>query len=1107
MINKKLDNKSSVKLKSLLAKQESNDLTVFIIDKITYIREIIRNTIISIKSNKIIEIFSNNDTNLSISILNDLYEKTNDIQKKLQTSNTQKDFDTLLDLLQKIIDKLSLIICGFGTKYINDLLYICFGSEYKYIKIENPIIKAKYDLIQPYIKPIGYKIVNWKSSKTANNNTNNSNSINYCVNKITDETIIIEDAPTFECFDVDINTRLFYQKIYGIRVIIQNETLRKTIIINGIIEDIQLDCFTNLYIEHRKKEILELSVANPDEHKIIQNIVDTMSFKDVLIYGNEDIKKKLHMIITESNYVKNTKLDIIIKKFLDLDIYSQRSMLMNLLLYTIDDEIKHICYLLYELITVNTVDTSESNEQIYETLPFKIKSYFKDVIKYTIKNTTEITQKYDMNKITLEQQIYLLKANDSVKEKAMAKLKEIKGKSEDFGSKAKQYLDGLLKIPFHVYREEPILKKMKEFNIWYQAIASIIEKLFPTIGLIKKKKYTIIEIEQNIRYIEKFIDTNVLIYIEKILQTFGVKQITQLVKYINNYQKIKKENNMVIITKNQSKETQIKNIVDFLKENKITWIEIYDKLIQEYSKEVKPVVLSKTIYEMKVLQENTKSIDKMMDNIMNILDDSIYGHTHAKKQILKIIGQWMNGEQTGYCFGFEGSPGVGKTSLAKNGLAKCLTEADNSARPFSFIALGGSCNGSSIEGHGYTYMNSNWGRIVDILMESKCMNPIIYIDELDKVSKTENGREIIGILTHLIDSTQNDAFQDKYFSGIHLDLSKALFIFSYNDVEQIDHILLDRIHRIKFDNLSLKEKIIIMKIYILPEINDKMGFEDVVEISDEMIEYIIQTYTIEPGVRKLKEIVFDLYGEINLDILKHNFEKDTQEEIEKISIPIKLTIDLLENKYLKKYKKINEKKIHNKAEIGVINGLWANSLGRGGIIPIQSFYFPSATFLDLKLTGLQGDVMKESMNVAKTLAWNLTPDEDKKELLKYFEETKCQGLHIHCPEGAVSKDGPSAGTAITVSIYSLLNKKTIRNDVAITGEITLQGDVTEIGGLDIKITGAIRAGVKKIIYPKSNNRDFIEWRLKNDVSDSEMELEFIEVSNINEVFQHVFITE
>ena len=202
----------------------------------------------------------------------------------------------------------------------------------------------------------------------------------------------------------------------------------------------------------------------------------------------------------------------------------------------------------------------------------------------------------------------------------------------------------------------------------------------------------------------------------------------------------------------------------------------------------------------------------------NNLENAVHGHTNAKRQIERIIGEWMNGEQTGYCFGFEGPPGVGKTSLAKIGLTHCLKGDDGKHRPFSFIAIGGSSNGSTLQGHNYTYVGSTWGRIVDILMETKCMNPIIFIDELDKVSKSEHGKELIGILTHLVDGTQNESFQDKYFSGIDLDLSKALFIFSYNDAHLIDRILLDRIHRVKFESLSVKDKLTITNKYLLPEI-------------------------------------------------------------------------------------------------------------------------------------------------------------------------------------------------------------------------------------------------------------------------------------------------
>lgn len=380
-------------------------------------------------------------------------------------------------------------------------------------------------------------------------------------------------------------------------------------------------------------------------------------------------------------------------------------------------------------------------------------------------------------------------------------------------------------------------------------------------------------------------------------------------------------------------------------------------------------------------------------------------------------------------------------------------------------------------------------------METKCMNPIIYIDELDKVSKTEHGKEIIGILTHLIDPTQNENFQDKYFAGIDIDLSKALFIFSYNDPDQIDKILLDRIHRIKFENLSTEEKIVIVNKFILPELNTKMGFENIVNMDNDIIRFIIESYTNEPGVRKLKELLFDLYGEINLEILKAS-NSDIQE------IPITITKQNLEEKYLEKYKKIIEKSIPSTSEVGIINGLWANSLGMGGITAIHTLFFPSSTFLDFKLTGLQGDVMKESMCVAKTLAWNLTSDEIKKEWLSYFETTKCQGLHIHCPEGGISKDGPSAGAAITTAIYSLFNKIKIKNYIAITGEINLNGDILPIGGLETKINGGIKAGVRCFLYPKSNHKDYIDWKKNNEKPEN---ITFIEISNIKDIFEHVFI--
>jgi endopeptidase La len=501
------------------------------------------------------------------------------------------------------------------------------------------------------------------------------------------------------------------------------------------------------------------------------------------------------------------------------------------------------------------------------------------------------------------------------------------------------------------------------------------------------------------------------------------------------------------------------------------------------------------LVNVKEIEEKYNGINKYMTNVKQTLDKAVHGHDKAKKQIERIIGQWINGKQDGYCFGFEGPPGIGKTSLAKKGLSDCLKDENGVSRPFAMIQMGGDANGSSLHGHNYTYVGSTWGSIVQILIDKKCMNPIIFIDEIDKISKTEHGKEIIGILTHLLDPAQNDCFQDKYFSGIELDLSKALFILSYNDYEAIDKILLDRVHRVKFKSLTLEEKLVISNIHILPEVYEKMGLQGMIHFTNDILKFIIDEYTAEPGVRKLKEILFEIVGEINLDILK-NFETSYE-------IPINITIEDIKNKYFKDKQEMKHKKIHKEHKIGIINGLWANAQGKGGVIPIQSNWRPSEKFLHLHLTGMQGDVMKESMNVALTLAWNLTTIERRNEIWN-IQNHSSNGVHIHCPEGATPKDGPSAGTAITTTIYSLFNDKKIKYNIAITGEITLDGKVTEIGGLDLKFLGGIKAGVTEFIYPKENQKDYDSFMEKYKDDELTNGIKFHSVETIQEVFELVF---
>lgn len=478
-----------------------------------------------------------------------------------------------------------------------------------------------------------------------------------------------------------------------------------------------------------------------------------------------------------------------------------------------------------------------------------------------------------------------------------------------------------------------------------------------------------------------------------------------------------------------------------------------------------------------------------LKDVRQILDSSVYGHVEAKLQLERIFAQWINGEEKGAVLGLQGPPGTGKTSLAKLGLSQCLKDKNGNLRPFAFLAIGGAVNGSTLIGHNYTYVGSTWGKIVDILITSKCMNPIIFIDELDKVSTTENGREIISILTHLTDSTQNDDFEDKFFAGVKLNLSKALIIFSFNDIKLIDPILRDRITVIETKPLSLKDKIEIINKYMLPQICNDIGFSNnEILISDDIIKFIIETYTLEAGVRKLKEKIVELVREINLQ----RFYDDN------IVFPFNITKEFCE-KIFELKPKIKIKKIMDIPTVGVVNGLYANSAGLGGITTIQAIKFPSDKLFDLNLTGSLGDVMKESINYALKLAISLLPPKIKDEIM----ENKF-GIHLHCPEGGVKKDGPSAGAAITLALYSLLTNIPVNNKVALTGEIDLLGNVTAIGGLNYKLDGAKKAGVQLVLYPEENQDDINILRKENSELEDQ-DFSILSVSRIEQIFEKALL--
>ena len=291
------------------------------------------------------------------------------------------------------------------------------------------------------------------------------------------------------------------------------------------------------------------------------------------------------------------------------------------------------------------------------------------------------------------------------------------------------------------------------------------------------------------------------------------------------------------------------------------------------------------------ITDGIEKCSEFMENAKQTLDECVYGLNDAKMQIMQMIGQWItNPGALGSAIAIKGPPGTGKTSLVKEGISKIL------GREFSFIALGGTGDASFLEGHGYTYEGSMWGKIVQILMESKCMNPVIYFDELDKVSDTPRGEEIIGILTHLTDTSQNSQYHDKYFSEITFDLSKCLFIFSYNDESKVNPILRDRMYRIMTKGYEAKEKLIIAKDFLLPKIREQVAFkDDELIIPDDILTEIIKNDAItleEEGVRNLKRCLEIIHTKLNLFRLMKPEKNIFAKEIDmQITFPVTVTND------------------------------------------------------------------------------------------------------------------------------------------------------------------------------------------------------------------------
>ena len=433
-----------------------------------------------------------------------------------------------------------------------------------------------------------------------------------------------------------------------------------------------------------------------------------------------------------------------------------------------------------------------------------------------------------------------------------------------------------------------------------------------------------------------------------------------------------------------------------------------------------------------------------LNKASEILERDHYGLKDAKEKVLDYLAvKTLNPSMNGVILCLAGPPGIGKTSLVKS-------IAESMGRKFVRVSLGGVRDEAEIRGHRRTYVGSMPGKIMKAMKEAGTNNPVILLDEIDKMSNDFKGDPASAML-EVLDPEQNKNFEDHYID-MPFDLSKVFFVATANDLRNVSAPLRDRMDILQLSSYTEFEKLHIAKNYLLKQAQVENGLANIdIKISDKVMFKLIDEYTREAGVRNLKREIINICRKLAREVVQNNVKK----------FNLKAT-DL--EKYLGKAKFRPEKSRKAVGKIGVVNGLAWTAVG-GVTLDVQGVDVQGKG--DVTVTGSLGNVMKESAQVAMTyVKANLNKYQPKEK--DFFKE---RAIHLHFPEGATPKDGPSAGITITTAIISVLSNKKVRQDIAMTGEITITGEVLPIGGVREKVIGAHRAGIKEVILPEDNRVD------------------------------------